>query len=405
MRVHENVPDYDELVADWLERDPELAPPTILDVVAAAVPSISQRRRAVLPSWMGERRHALIGALAIAGILVVGLALIGLTRNDALSVGGPGPIGGADASTTVGRQWNPSGELAFTINLKTPASDPYYWRVATYDVIEPTGWRSGPSTFTDRPANSNLLAGMADDVDDTGRKSVTFTVVPATFRASLVISPATPVRVDVATRVSTIGRNGYVASIDTAGASTYTVTALVGQTGDRAGQWNVDALRRAGTSYPTEIKDLYLKVAPGSIGPNAQALQQRVRAAAAGSAPIDLVEAMMRELRSTAYTYNTDVTNLDCEGLSTVECFATYKQGFCQYYAATMAVLLRNMGVPTRIVEGFLPGQRNGTTEIIRNSNALSWVEVYFPGYGWVTFDPTGAKISAPPAEALPSGQ
>ena len=59
-----------------------------------------------------------------------------------------------------------------------------------------------------------------------------------------------------------------------------------------------------------------------------------------------------------------------------------------------MAVLLRDMGVPTRMVEGFLPGTRDASgAERILNSNAHAWVEVYFPGYGWVTFDPTGANL------------
>jgi transglutaminase-like putative cysteine protease len=66
--------------------------------------------------------------------------------------------------------------------------------------------------------------------------------------------------------------------------------------------------------------------------------------------------------------------------LSTAECFATYKRGFCQYYAATMAVLLCDLGVPTRIAGGFLPGAVNPNTgiETIQMSSAHAWVEVYF---------------------------
>ena len=63
---------------------------------------------------------------------------------------------------------------------------------------------------------------------------------------------------------------------------------------------------------------------------------------------------------------------MPCAGISTVECFATYKKGFCQYYAPTMAVILRHMGIPTRIAEGFLPGSRdaNAATEQIPASAA-----------------------------------
>ena len=59
-----------------------------------------------------------------------------------------------------------------------------------------------------------------------------------------------------------------------------------------------------------------------------------------------------------------------------------------------MAVILRDMGVPTRLVEGFLPGTREaGGIERVPMSSAHVWVEVYFPGFGWVQFDPTGGAL------------
>ena len=131
-------------------------------------------------------------------------------------------------------------------------------------------------------------------------------------------------------------------------------------------------MRGAGNGYPQEVKDLYLQVAPGSIGTNARKLEDKVRADAASSAPFDLASQIVTELRSSTYTYATDVRDLDCATLSTAECFATYKRGFCQYYAATMAVLLRDLGVPTRIAEGFFPGavDRNSGIETIPLSGA-----------------------------------
>jgi hypothetical protein len=67
------------------------------------------------------------------------------------------------------------------------------------------------------------------------------------------------------------------------------------------------------------------------------------------------------------------------------------RAGHCEYFASAMTVMLRSVGVPARYVTGFLPGEYNdlGRDYIIRQSDAHSWVEVYFPGYGWVTFDPT----------------
>jgi hypothetical protein len=65
--------------------------------------------------------------------------------------------------------------------------------------------------------------------------------------------------------------------------------------------------------------------------------------------------------------------------------------GHCEYFASSMAVLLRAAGIPTRLVNGFLMGEYNpvGGDYIIRQSDAHSWVEVFVPDRGWIEFDPT----------------
>jgi transglutaminase-like putative cysteine protease len=63
--------------------------------------------------------------------------------------------------------------------------------------------------------------------------------------------------------------------------------------------------------------------------------------------------------------------------------------GYCQHFAGATALLLRMGGVPARVVAGFSPGSRDGATHVIRDLDAHSWVEAYFPRLGWVTFDPT----------------
>jgi transglutaminase-like putative cysteine protease len=69
------------------------------------------------------------------------------------------------------------------------------------------------------------------------------------------------------------------------------------------------------------------------------------------------------------------------------------KEGHCEYFASAMAIMLRTLGIPSRIVTGFHGGEFNELTGnyIIRAKDAHSWVEAYFPGVGWVTFDPTPA--------------
>jgi len=75
------------------------------------------------------------------------------------------------------------------------------------------------------------------------------------------------------------------------------------------------------------------------------------------------------------------------------------REGHCEYFATSMALMLRQEGIPSRIVNGFYGGVRNELTgmQVLRSADAHSWVEAYIPGYGWLEFDPTPP---APPAGA-----
>ncbi len=67
------------------------------------------------------------------------------------------------------------------------------------------------------------------------------------------------------------------------------------------------------------------------------------------------------------------------------------REGHCEYFASAMGVMLRTLGIPSRLVGGFAGGARNPLTGmyVLRSSDAHSWVEAYIPGYGWLEFDPT----------------
>jgi hypothetical protein len=301
--------------------------------------------------------------------------------------------------------WTTNQGVAMTIQRQDPTDKGrYYWRAVTYDQMDLKGWTWTNSTTIVRQPDTQLFEGLADAVDPAGLHSFTFTVTPGDSHASTIVSPGTPVEVNERTRLTYVGLTGYFAMLERDGGSgSYTVTAMTQPPVGTPGQPTQAELRVAGDAYPQEVKDLYLQVATGSIGTNARKLEDKVRAKAASSAPFDLASQIVTELHSSAYVYATDVRDLDCATLSPAECFATYKRGFCQYYATTMAVLLRDMGVPTRLAEGYLPGAVDPNTgiETIPLSSAHAWVEVYFPGHGWVMFDPTGGNLSQ--AEPLPS--
>jgi transglutaminase-like putative cysteine protease len=107
----------------------------------------------------------------------------------------------------------------------------------------------------------------------------------------------------------------------------------------------------------------------------------------------------------TGYTYSTDPRS----GLRyPLESFLfKTRVGYCQQFAGAMAMLLRMGGVPARVAVGFMPGKRDPATHdwVVTDIEAHAWVEAWFPGYGWVTFDPTPpASATTSSSPALPGG-
>ena len=94
--------------------------------------------------------------------------------------------------------------------------------------------------------------------------------------------------------------------------------------------------------------------------------------------------------------------------------FLKNKQGYCEQYAATMAIMLRSLDIPSRVAVGFTQGdQQADGSYLITSTDAHAWVEVRFDGSGWVRFDPTptingqggqqGFVTGSAPATATPA--
>ena len=144
---------------------------------------------------------------------------------------------------------------------------------------------------------------------------------------------------------------------------------------------------------PSAISNQYLQM-PTDTDPQIRQLAQEITAPAATPLEkVHMVEAYLK--RNYRYTLNLDWK----PGIQPISTFLfSAKAGHCEYFASSMAVMLRTVGVPTRIVNGFLMGEYNpvGDAYIVRQSDAHSWVEVYIPGSGWTEFDPTPPDTNRP---------
>jgi hypothetical protein len=152
-------------------------------------------------------------------------------------------------------------------------------------------------------------------------------------------------------------------------------------------------LRAAGRDYPAKVTAGYLRLPP---------LDQRVpRLAAqitnAASNDFDKAAALENYLK-TRFGYTLELPQTTPKDPIANFLFER-KQGHCEYFASSMAVMLRTLGIPSRVVTGFRSDEFNDLTGnyVVRAKDAHAWVEAYFPGYGWQTFDPTPAGISGTP--------
>ena len=150
------------------------------------------------------------------------------------------------------------------------------------------------------------------------------------------------------------------------------------------------AVRGSGRARPVPPLDAaqlerYLQLP--DLAPAIPALARQVAGTGGGPAGIARrVEAYLR----TQFRYTLDIERVsDLDPLQ--EFLLVRRAGHCEYFAAAMAVMLRSLGVPARVVNGFQRGEWNpyGQYYIVRYYDAHSWVEAYLPEAGWVTFDPT----------------
>ena len=150
----------------------------------------------------------------------------------------------------------------------------------------------------------------------------------------------------------------------------------------------IPELQGAGQEYPEWVSKKYLQL-PVDISPRIQALAFDITDGLDN--PYDKAAAITEYLRS-EITYN-PVMSFPEGTEDRLEYFLfESKEGFCNYYASSEVLMLRSIGVPARLAVGFAQGEPNlqNTFYTVREKDAHTWPEVYFPGFGWIEFEPTG---------------
>lgn len=167
--------------------------------------------------------------------------------------------------------------------------------------------------------------------------------------------------------------------------TTYDVTGLTSLA-------TADELRSAGQDYPAFVQDRYLQQSPTTTARTRDLAAAIVEQAGAAN-PFDQAVAIQNDLR-TRIRYEEQIeAPPDDQDVVDFVLFES-REGYCEYYASSMAVMLRALGIPSRIAVGYYPAAYDETYAgyLYRQRNAHAWVEAYFPAFGWIPFEPTASQ-------------
>jgi transglutaminase-like putative cysteine protease len=274
-----------------------------------------------------------------------------------------------------------------TLRVTTPllgGADRYYWRVRTYDQYVDNQWQTGDALsepfLPDQPALPLAdFRGLASEfVFTTPRANLAVLVTPAhpiwvSRPAVLSFMPASDNFIDPllfrADPPILVGEQYRVH------ANIYNPTVL--------------DLVKAGAIYPSWVSENYLQL-PRDLSPQIRELARQITVDAEN--PFEKATAITNYLRA-SITYSLSVVPPPA-GYDPLVWFLFYtRKGFCNYYATAEVILLRSAGVPARMVVGFAQGEYAPPDNFtVLEKDAHAWPEVYFPGIGWVEFEPTASQ-------------
>lgn len=287
------------------------------------------------------------------------------------------------STLSIGQSAAEGDSVVFTVDVLegAGAAPRFYWRGRVYDQYIEGSWS------TQRATNVAFDPQVGDlgIPDSENRSAARFQFTSQFPSQNLMYGPAEPVWLDrrallLAAQPSegVYDVSSWQADAALLAGGQYEVRSLLGDP-------NVEQLRAAGTTYPQWITDRYLQIPAGLRG---QFEAEAGKVTAGQSNPYDKAAAVTDYLRSTIKYANT--VPAPPEGQDPVAwVLFKYDQGFCNYFASAEVLLLRSAGIPARLAVGFAQGELQSGVYVVRRRDAHAWPEAYFPGYGWIEFEPT----------------
>lgn len=276
------------------------------------------------------------------------------------------------------------GRLSDSVALKVRSPRRQYWRGMAYDRYDGRTWRMHAPNEVATLSAGTLPFTLANDPLDSGVTGVV-TVYVEKDQTNLLLLPERPRSLYFPSAILFQDLNEGMRSPVTLDQGLY-YTVVMDMAGYRR-TWlkNAPPLSRAQRQKLAS----YLQT-PASLTPRTQALALKVVKDATSS--FEAVRRLEDHLKAN-YRYDLGIPPFP-EGVDTVDYFLFDQPGraaYCEQFATALAVMARSVGIPTRLVTGYLPGTYNPFTGLyeVRTSEAHAWVEAYFPGTGWVPFDPT----------------
>ena len=266
----------------------------------------------------------------------------------------------------------------------TGRADRYYWRVRTYDQYQNNQWQSiNALTEPFLPEQPSIpLANIHG-------YSSEFTFSTPRVNLGVLVTPAHPIWISRPSIMSFSPATGN--DVDPLMFSADPPILIGEQYVVHANIYNptVVQLQQAGVDYPAWVHDHYLQL-PANLSPLITSLAQRLTNPS--QTPYEKAIAITEYLRG-AITFSTTV-EIPPNGIDPLVWFLfDTKTGFCNYYATAEVILLRIAGVPARMVVGFAQGEFEPPDKYtVLEKDAHAWPEVYFPGIGWVEFEPTSGQ-------------